>query len=86
VLLEDSQGRIWVGTSGGVSLYQAGAWQTFTADTSPLAPGEVTQLLEDSQGRIWVGSPPTPPPSPRAGSGDSWRTPRAASGSGPPAA
>jgi ligand-binding sensor domain-containing protein len=47
---------MWVGTEGGVSLYQAGAWQTFTAENSPLAPGGVTVLLEDSQGRIWVGT------------------------------
>ena len=66
VLLEDSQGRIWIGTSdydrdaqtykGGLSLYQADDWQTFTADNSPLAPGGVTELLEDSQGRIWIGT------------------------------
>ena len=56
VLLEDSQGRMWVGTGGGVSLYQAGAWQTFTADNSPLTPHRVTELLEDSQGRMWVGT------------------------------
>jgi hypothetical protein len=54
VLLEDSQGRLWVGTEGGVSLYQAGAWQTFTSENSPLAPSGVSALLEDSQGRIWV--------------------------------
>jgi ligand-binding sensor domain-containing protein len=61
-LMEDSQGRIWVGTSyykagaymGSVSLYQSGIWQTFAADNSPLARGWVNVLLEDSQGRIWV--------------------------------
>ena len=56
-LLEDAQGRIWVGTyGGGVSVYAQGAWQSFTADTSPLAQGWVSQLLEDAQGRIWVGT------------------------------
>jgi len=64
--MEDSQGRIWVRTGywdgetytfkGGVSLYRAGAWQTFTSDNSPLAPGRVTELMEDSQGRIWIGT------------------------------
>ena len=65
-LLEDSQGRIWIGTGyydeptntrkGGVSVYAAGVWQTFTAENSPLAPGEVRALLEDAQGRMWVAT------------------------------
>jgi len=55
-LLEDSHGRMWVGTGDGLSLYQAGAWKTFTAEDFPLAPGGVNALLEDSQGRIWVGT------------------------------
>jgi ligand-binding sensor domain-containing protein len=65
-LLEDSQGRIWVGSrysdcepfvwQGGVSFYDGSAWQTFTPGNSPLAPGGVTELLEDTQGRIWVGT------------------------------
>ena len=54
--LEDSQGRIWVGTTEGLSLYKEGDWQTFTAENSPLAPGEVIQVLEDSQGRVWLGT------------------------------
>ena len=56
VLLEDSQGGIWIGTSGGLSLYQVGAGQTFTTENPLLALGWVSVLLEDSQGRIWIGT------------------------------
>jgi hypothetical protein len=35
-LLEDSQGRIWVGTDEGLSLYQEGARQTLTLYASPI--------------------------------------------------
>lgn len=31
-------------------------WRTFTAENSPLAPGDVWEFLEDSQGRIWIGT------------------------------
>jgi ligand-binding sensor domain-containing protein len=55
-LLEDSQGRIWIETGDGVSLYQDGTWQTFTAEDSPRAPGRFEALLEDSQGRIWIAT------------------------------
>jgi len=47
VLLEDSQGRIWVGTSRGLSLYQAGEWQTFTAIPATIR----RQVRETAKGR-----------------------------------
>jgi len=57
-LLEDSQGRIWVGTrDGGVSVLSPdGTWQTYSAQNGILASDKVSALLEDSQGRVWVGT------------------------------
>jgi DNA polymerase III delta prime subunit len=52
-LFEDSQGRVWIGMSSGVSMYKDGVWQTFT-EQNGLAAGSVETILEDRAGRVWV--------------------------------
>jgi ligand-binding sensor domain-containing protein/DNA polymerase III delta prime subunit len=56
-IFEDSQGRVWIGTSRGVSMYKDGVWQTFTAKEDGLAEGYVTTIIEDHSGQVWVGTP-----------------------------
>lgn len=53
-VLEDTRGRIWMGTNDGVSRYDASAkkWTHFKQGT----PGNVVlSLCEDSKGNVWMG-------------------------------
>lgn len=53
-LLEDRKGRLWIGTQyGGLSLYEAGAFVTFTAKDG-LPSDSVLSLVEDRQGDLWI--------------------------------
>lgn len=59
-LLKDHEGRMWVGTRTGLSLFNSSD-QSFTAlytDRSGkrLTSDEVTFLMEDSRHRIWIGT------------------------------
>jgi signal transduction histidine kinase/ligand-binding sensor domain-containing protein len=55
-LLEDSRGRLWIGTrGGGLSCYENGAIRTFT--TADGLPGEVIEhLMEYTNGEVWVST------------------------------
>jgi len=54
-VLEDSQGRLWVGTDG-AGLYRLDRTGfTTVAQRSDLASGTVTAIVEDHRGRIWIG-------------------------------
>ena len=53
-LLEDDQGRIWIGTDNG--LFQLVHGQLHQVDTSPYVPAlAVHSIVEDREHRIWVG-------------------------------
>ena len=59
VVLQDSQGFLWVGTSAGLSRYDGYSFKTFQhipGDEQSLRDNTVTKLLEDKQGYIWVKS------------------------------
>ncbi|RMF62366.1 MAG: PAS domain S-box protein, partial [Bacteroidetes bacterium] len=54
-ILEDRQGRIWLGTGNGLSRFDGQAFETFT--TGDGLPGNtVYALFEDPDGTIWVGT------------------------------
>lgn len=61
-LLEDSQGRLWVGSgSGGLALFdrRTGSvrrYQNDPRDRASLSDNTVMSLLEDARGRIWIGT------------------------------
>ena len=67
-IFEDSKGRVWFGTGGGVAAFtpDAGAfalgsdvrahWTTFTSATSPLVQDKVHAITEDAAGRIYFGT------------------------------
>lgn len=60
--LEDSAGRIWVGTYQGLKLYdkRTDAFKVFTkvqGDPNSLSSDIVISMFEDTVGTIWVGTP-----------------------------
>ncbi|MCL4176175.1 MAG: ATP-binding protein [Verrucomicrobia bacterium] len=48
-----STNGVWVSTSGGVSRFQRGVWQSYTCGEGDLR--FVHAVLEDRRGRVWVG-------------------------------
>jgi two-component system, sensor histidine kinase ChiS len=60
-LLEDSSGRLWIGTSQGLGRYnpQGDSFDYLLndlGDPSSLSDNAITTLYEDHQGRLWVGT------------------------------
>jgi ligand-binding sensor domain-containing protein/signal transduction histidine kinase len=55
-LLEDQDGRLWVGTPGaGLFYWEAGKWQRL-APEGPLAQLDCTCLAVDGEGTVWAGT------------------------------
>jgi serine phosphatase RsbU (regulator of sigma subunit)/streptogramin lyase len=54
-LLEDRTGRIWIGTSGGISIYNGFTFSNLT-EGEGFGESGVLDFLEDSQGNIWFGT------------------------------
>ncbi len=57
-LLEDSDGLIWIGTVGGLDLYQPGTQKIshYKKGDKGLSDDFIVSLCEDSRKRIWVGT------------------------------
>jgi len=54
-LHQDQKGRVWAGTSKGLSLFENGNWRTFTT-ADGLAHNSIRQLEEDAFGTLWIAS------------------------------
>ena len=55
-ILTDKQGRVWIGMlSGGVGLYEKGAFRSFGVSEG-VARGTVLAILEDAKGAIWFST------------------------------
>ncbi len=52
--LEESQGRLWAGTSAGLFYRQGDAWLRHEGG-APLATAPIESMLEDADGNLWVG-------------------------------
>ena len=52
--LEESQGRLWAGTSAGLFYRQGNAWLRHEGG-APLATAPIESMLEDADGNLWVG-------------------------------
>lgn len=55
---EDSDGRVWLGTSDGLAVRAAvtGEWRGFTPATDDLPSTHVNVVYEDREGTMWVGT------------------------------
>ncbi len=53
-LLQDHKHYIWLGTPGGVSVFNGHAFRNFTSEDG-LAAGAVRTIFQDSQKTIWLG-------------------------------
>lgn len=54
-ILQDSQNRIWVSTTGGISCFNGQTFKNYTTEDG-LASNISFGIFEDSKGRIWVGT------------------------------
>ncbi len=52
--LEESQGRLWAGTSAGLFYRQGDAWLRHEGG-APLSSAPIESMLEDADGNLWVG-------------------------------
>ena len=59
-ILQDKKGNVWVGTTGGIVVFEKGKTnQVFyqsSKDKNHLSNNNIICFLEDSEGRIWVGT------------------------------
>jgi serine phosphatase RsbU (regulator of sigma subunit) len=54
-IVEDGEGHLWFGTTGGVSRYDGETFVTFTTRDG-LASNAVRSILEDGEGHLWFGT------------------------------
>ena len=52
----DVEGRVWIGTRGGLTIYEEDEITILKATQSPLPDNRVTALELDPAGRMWVGT------------------------------
>lgn len=50
----DAQGRLWLGTSDGLKVFDGNEWTHYTPENSGLKSAEVSDMVLDAQGRIWM--------------------------------
>lgn len=59
VTIQDNEGKIWIGTSNGLSCYDGYNFKTFkykVGDNNSLGSNNVVSLLKISEDKIWVGT------------------------------
>jgi len=56
-IIQDHEGRVWVGHDGGLARYDAGGWQVLSGSENGSYPfPEALSLLDTRSGTIWAGS------------------------------
>jgi ligand-binding sensor domain-containing protein/signal transduction histidine kinase len=56
-IFEDKKGKIWIGTEGGLSCFDGGAFILYSTGNSALVDNACNFIMEDAQGRLWIGNP-----------------------------
>ena len=51
----DKEGKIWIGTKGGISVFNGSAWSSFTTDNG-LISNNILSLAIDKDGSVWIGT------------------------------
>lgn len=54
-ITQTRDGRIWIGTNKGLSIFSNGQFENF-GESNGLSAGKVRDVLEDQDGMIWIGS------------------------------
>ncbi|NIM79873.1 MAG: GHKL domain-containing protein [Candidatus Aminicenantes bacterium] len=55
-IFEDSNGKIWIGTEGGLSCFDRGEFTHYSTGNSALVDNACFCILEDTQGYLWIGN------------------------------
>ncbi|HLZ55252.1 MAG TPA: two-component regulator propeller domain-containing protein [Verrucomicrobiae bacterium] len=55
VLFEDQEGKLWVGTPGGLGCWNGQTWKTYTIRDG-LSGNAVSAITEDTNGNLWIGT------------------------------
>jgi ligand-binding sensor domain-containing protein len=55
-LLCDDQGRIWVGTTEGVGIFDGERWSVLNIFSGDLLDNRVQAIAQDNLGRVWIGT------------------------------
>jgi len=48
--------HLWVGTTGGIAIYDGITWETFTTGNSPLPVDRIDAIVTDLWGNTWIGT------------------------------
>lgn len=56
VIKKDDNGRIWIGTSGGLSIYNKSNWSNFNTTNSGLPSDAISDINFTSDGVAWIGT------------------------------
>ena len=54
-IIEDSEGRLWIGTNEGLSIYENGTFTNFTTENG-LPYNTIRGITEMSNGDVWIGT------------------------------
>ena len=54
-IFEDSKGKIWMGSEGGLSCFDKGTFTHYSTKTSAILDNGCYCLLEDGRGYLWIG-------------------------------
>lgn len=53
---EDGEGKIWIATNKGISVFDENKWMSYTPFNSPLPEIPITAIALDKEGNRWIGT------------------------------
>lgn len=56
VVMQTSDGYIWIGSYGGLIRYDGTRFRNFSEEKEGISSSSVRSLFEDSEGRLWIGT------------------------------
>ena len=52
----DSQGDLWIGSNGGLTVFDSQNWITYNNQKSPLPSNLLRPVMLETQGQFWIGT------------------------------